>query len=184
MDLSAPLASGWVQDHLHGAGEGQPSVSPVQQRRGAHREKPESMRRQLPATRFVTFAEQQEDKAGTGVAYANPSSTTAMITFMAKDAAGQTLASIDRMMSPNGHGAENMKDLFGLSSFTGSLEITSTEPIVSLSLNFERRRYSPLCLPVNWMLPCRDRLPITSLILPWERVGKPPSPISITPRRK
>ena len=58
------------------------------------------------ATRFVTFAEQQEDKAGTGVAYANPSSTTAMITFMAKDAAGQTLASIDRMMSPNGHGAE------------------------------------------------------------------------------
>ena len=30
-----------------------------------------------------------------------------------------------------------MKDLFGPSSFTGSLEVTSTEPIVSLSLNFE-----------------------------------------------
>ena len=27
--------------------------------------------------------------------------------------------------------------LFGFTSFTGSLEVTSTEPIVSLSLNFE-----------------------------------------------
>ena len=27
--------------------------------------------------------------------------------------------------------------LFGLTSFTGSIEVTSTEPIVSLSLNFE-----------------------------------------------
>ena len=38
---------------------------------------------------------------------------------------------------PNGHDAQNMAPLFGLSSFTGSLEVTSTEPIVSLSLNFE-----------------------------------------------
>ena len=36
-----------------------------------------------------------------------------------------------------GHDAQNMATLFDLSSFTGSLEITSTEPIVSLSLNFE-----------------------------------------------
>ena len=32
---------------------------------------------------------------------------------------------------------KNMSPLFDLSSFTGSLEVTSTEPIVSLSLNFE-----------------------------------------------
>ena len=32
---------------------------------------------------------------------------------------------------------KNMPTLFDLSSFTGSLEVTSTEPIVSLSLNFE-----------------------------------------------
>ena len=30
-----------------------------------------------------------------------------------------------------------MESLFGLTSFTGSIEVTSTEPIVSLSLNFE-----------------------------------------------
>ena len=30
-----------------------------------------------------------------------------------------------------------MESLFGLSSFTGSLEVISTEPIVSLSLNAE-----------------------------------------------
>ena len=38
---------------------------------------------------------------------------------------------------PGGHGAQNMAGLFGLTRFSGSLEITSTEPIVSLSLNFE-----------------------------------------------
>ena len=52
----------------------------------------------VPATRFVTFAEQQEGKAGTGVAYANPSSTPALVTFTARDAAGRTLA---RRLSEN-----------------------------------------------------------------------------------
>ena len=47
------------------------------------------------------------------------------------------LASEDLMLPPNGHDAQNMPTLFDLSSFTGSLEVTSTEPIVSLSLNFE-----------------------------------------------
>ena len=91
----------------------------------------------VPATRFVTFAEQSPDQAGTGVAYANPSSTKALITFTAKDAGGETLASEDLTVSPGGHGAQNMASLFDLPSFSGSLEITSTEPIVSLSLNAE-----------------------------------------------
>ena len=30
-----------------------------------------------------------------------------------------------------------MSELFGLPRFTGSIEVTSTEPILSLSLNFE-----------------------------------------------
>ena len=47
------------------------------------------------------------------------------------------LAIEDLMLPPNGHDAQNMQPLFDLSSFTGSLEVTSTEPIVSLSLNFE-----------------------------------------------
>ena len=91
----------------------------------------------VPSTRFVTFAEQGEGKSGTGVAYANPSDTTAMLTFTAKDEGGETLASVVRTLLPGGHDAQNMALLFGLSSFTGSLEITSTEPIVTLSLNFE-----------------------------------------------
>ena len=92
----------------------------------------------VPATRFVTFAEQAAGQAGTGVAYANPSDTaTAVVTFTAKDAEGRTLDSEDQTLMPGGHGAQNMAGLFGLSSFTGSLEITSTEPIVSLSLNAE-----------------------------------------------
>ena len=91
----------------------------------------------VPATRFVTFAEQAPGQAGTGVAYANPSSTDALITFTAKDATGQKLASEDLTVLPGGHGAQNMASLFGLPSFTGSLEITSKEPIVSLSLNAE-----------------------------------------------
>ena len=42
----------------------------------------------VPATRFVTFAEQGEGKNGTGVAYANPSDTAALVTFTARDADG------------------------------------------------------------------------------------------------
>ena len=92
----------------------------------------------VAATRFVTFAEQGEGKSGTGVAYANPSdTTTAFVTFTARDADGQVLDSVDRTLLPRGHDAQNMASLFGLSSFTGSLEVNSTEPIVSLSLNFE-----------------------------------------------
>ena len=71
------------------------------------------------------------------MAYANPSPTAALVTFTARDADGEILASVDKTLLPNGHDAKNMKDLFGLPSFTGSLEVTSTEPIVSLSLNFE-----------------------------------------------
>ena len=91
----------------------------------------------VPATRFVTFAEQGEGQFGTGVAYANPSATSALVTFTARDTAGEVLASVVRTLSPGGHDAHGMAELFGLTSFTGSIEVTSTEPIVSLALNFE-----------------------------------------------
>ena len=94
----------------------------------------------IPATRFVTFAEQGEGRYGTGVAYANPSdTTTAFVTFAVRDAAGNELArtATPQTLVPRVHGARNLVDLFDLSSFTGSLEITSTAPIVSLSLNNE-----------------------------------------------
>ena len=90
-----------------------------------------------PATRFITFAEQAAGAFGTGVAYANPSSQSALVTFTARNAAGQTLGSVNKSLLPGGHDAQNMAPLFGLASFTGSVEITSTVPIVSLSLNAE-----------------------------------------------
>ena len=91
-----------------------------------------------PAKRFVTFAEQAAGKTGTGVAYANPSaSNTASVFFTARNTAGDMLSSVVRTLLPGGHDAQNVSALFGFTSFTGSLEVTSTEPIVSLSLNFE-----------------------------------------------
>ena len=89
-----------------------------------------------PATRFVTFAEQGEGQFGTGVAYANPSATAAHVTFTVRDASGATLASVNRTLLPGGHDAHSMSGLFGF-PFSGSLEVTSTEPILSLSINFE-----------------------------------------------
>ena len=136
VDLSAPLAPGWARATCTG---------PVQASLLFRGYNSEGMpvaeagvnAATVPATRFVTFAEQGEGKNGTGVAYANPSDTAALVTFTARDADGEVRASEDLMLPPNGHGAQNMPTLFDLSSFTGSLEVSSTEPIVSLSLNFE-----------------------------------------------
>ena len=136
VDLSAPLAPGWARASCSG-----PVKASLLFRRYDSEGVPVAEAgvnaATVPATRFVTFAEQGEGKSGTGVAYANPSATAAVITFTAKDEAGETLASVVRTLLPGGHDAQNMAPLFGLSSFTGSLEVTSTEPIVTLSLNFE-----------------------------------------------
>ena len=136
VELSAPLAPGWALANCSGPvkasllyrqhnSEGMPTAEA-----GVNATA-------VPATRFVTFAEQGEDQFGTGVAYANPSATAALVTFTARDTAGEVLASVDRELLPGGHDAHGMADLFDLTSFTGSIEVTSTEPIVSLSLNFE-----------------------------------------------
>ena len=136
VELSAPLAPGWARGTCSG-----PVKASLLFRRYNSEGVPTAEggvnAAAVAATRFVTFAEQAEGQFGTGVAYANPSSTAADVTFTARDAAGQTLASVTRHLLPGGHGAQNMVDLFGLTSFIGSLEVTSTEPIVSLSLNFE-----------------------------------------------
>ena len=134
--LSAPLAPGWARATCSG---------PVQASLLFRLHNSEGMpvaeagvnAATVPATRFVTFAEQGEGKQGTGVAYANPSDTAAHVTFTAKNTAGQTLASVVRTLLPGGHDAQNMALLFGFTSFSGSLEIISTATIVSLSINAE-----------------------------------------------
>ena len=95
------------------------------------------MRRQFRQPGSSPLPNREKGKQGTGVAYANPSATSALVTFKARDADGQMLASVDKNLSPNGHAAQNMAPLFGLTSFTGSIEVTSTAPIVSLSINAE-----------------------------------------------
>ena len=136
VDLSAPLAPGWALANCSG-----PVKASLLYRQHNSEGVPTAEAgvnaTAVPATRFVTFAEQGEGQFGTGVAYANPSATAALVTFTARDTAGEVLASVDRELSPGGHDAHGMAELFGLTSFTGSIEVTSTEPIVSLSLNFE-----------------------------------------------
>ena len=138
VELGAPLAPGWARAACSGPlnagllfrrydGEGVPVAEAG------------VIAATVPASRFVTFAEQGEGRFGTGVAYANPSdTTTAIVTFTVRDAEGNELAhSAPLTLLPRGHGARNMEGVFDLTSFTGSLEVTATAPIVSLSLNNE-----------------------------------------------
>ncbi len=86
-----------------------------------------------PTTQFATFAQ-----TATGIAYANPSATqSATITFTAYNNAGVKLGSQSLTLTPLTHGASSMGTLLQLASFTGFVKITSTIPIISLSLNFE-----------------------------------------------
>ena len=136
VELNAPFASGWARATCSGPVKAS-LLFRLHNSEGVPIAEGGVNAAAVPATRFVTFAEQGEGKQGTGVAYANPSATEAVVTFTARDADGQMLASVDKNLSPNGHAAQNMAPLFALSSFTGSLEVTSTEPIVSLSINAE-----------------------------------------------
>ncbi|MBV8906537.1 MAG: VCBS repeat-containing protein, partial [Acidobacteriia bacterium] len=107
-----------------------------------------------PTTEFVTFAQTQ-----TGIAYANPALNTgssATVTFTALDSSGNQLAATSFVLPPNAHGAANVGPLLGLKNFTGSVQITSTAPIVVLLLNFE-------AFPVFSSLPPGDLPPSTPL---------------------
>ena len=136
VDLNASLALGWARATCSGPVQAS-LLYRLHNSEGAPTAEAGVNATAVPATRFVTFAEQGEDQFGTGVAYANPSAISVPVTFTARDGVGEVLASVVRTLSPGGHDAHGMSELFDLSSFTGSLEITSTEPIVSLSINFE-----------------------------------------------
>jgi hypothetical protein len=85
-----------------------------------------------PATSFVTYSDQL-----TGVAYANPSNATAQLTFTAKNAAGGVISSGMISLNPGAHNQANVGPLLGIANFQGSITISSSVPIISLSLNFE-----------------------------------------------
>jgi hypothetical protein len=92
------------------------------------------------------------------VAYANPSTTqSASIAFEVYSAAGTRLGSQTVTLGPLAHSAANLGPLLGLTSFTGFVKITSTIPIVSLSLNAE-------AFPVISSLPPGDLSGSTALV--------------------
>ena len=106
-----------------------------------------------PTNEFATFAQTL-----TGVAYANPSTTqSANITLTVYDGTGKRLGSQIVTLGPLAHGAANLGPLLGISSFTGFVKITSTLPIISLSLNAE-------AYPVFSSLPPGD-LPSSTLLV-------------------
>lgn len=88
-----------------------------------------------PAREFATFGEIQ-----TGVAFANPSPWPAAITITALDATtGLSRGSSTLPLASNAHTSANIGPLLHLpSTFRGSIQITSTVPIIGLSLNAEK----------------------------------------------
>jgi hypothetical protein len=103
-------------------------------------------------TKFVTFAQ-----TATGAAFANPSPIqSAVVTFSVISSAGLRLGTTSITLAPLAHGSANLGPLLSLQNFTGSVEITSTIPIISLSLNAE-------AFPVISSLPPGD-LPASTAI--------------------
>ncbi len=108
-----------------------------------------------PTTEFATFAQ-----TATGIAYANPSTTqSAVITFTVYNTTGTRLGSGNVTLGPLAHGASTIGSFLGLQPFTGFVKITSTIPIVSLSLNYE-------AAPIFSSLPPGDLPSTTVLVTP------------------
>jgi hypothetical protein len=81
-----------------------------------------------------------------------------MVTVTVYNATGTKLGSHVVTLGPLAHGSENPGPLLGLGSFTGFVKITSTSPIISLSLNAE-------AFPVFSSLPPGD-LPGSTILVP------------------
>jgi hypothetical protein len=84
------------------------------------------------ATEFVSFAQ-----TATGVAYANPSPQAANLTLTVLDNNGNNLGSETITLQPNEHSEAVIGSLLGLASFTGSVQLASTQPITAVFLNAE-----------------------------------------------
>jgi hypothetical protein len=129
-DLNATVVTGWARAECSGPVKASLLFRLYQQGQPTAEAGVNAM--SAPAIKFVTFAEPQ-----TGVAYANPSAQTAEITFRAISSNGVILATRSMFLRAGEHGSANLGPLLGLSNFTGSIQIVSSIPIVSLSLNFE-----------------------------------------------
>lgn len=106
-----------------------------------------------PATKFATFCQTQ-----CGVAFSNPSPTQAAdVTLTILGSTGAKLGSTSITVPPLGHSSANPGPLMKLGSFSGVLFVTSSIPILSLSINAE-------AFPVFSSLPPGD-LPDAAVIV-------------------
>jgi len=85
-----------------------------------------------PASQFVTYGDQT-----TGVAVANPSPNPAIVSFTGRNESGSVVGSANLTLAAGAHTQAGLGTLLGIASFQGSVTITSSQPIVSLSLNAE-----------------------------------------------
>jgi hypothetical protein len=145
--LTGPPVTGWAQAECTGPVKAS-LLYRLYDSQGATQAEASVNSTRVPATEFVTFAETQ-----TGIALANPSQTTAAVTITALDSGGLSLGSTMLQLAPNQHRAATVSSLLGLTSFTGSVQITSSVPIVSFSLNAEA--FTP-ATPVFSSLPPGD----------------------------
>lgn len=153
-DLNQPIATeGWAQGTCTGAV--QASALFRYYRSGVAQGEAGVNAETATTTKFATFAQTQ-----TGVAYANPSPTeSATVTLTVLGATGARIGTTTVTVPPLGHGAVNPGPLLSLGSFTGMLEVTSSIPIVSLSINAE-------AFPVFSSLPAGDLPASTALVSP------------------
>jgi len=151
-NLSAAVSEGWAQGGCNGPVEANVLYRLYQA--GVATGEASVAAETTPTTKFATFAQ-----TATGVAYANPSTTqSATITIAVYNAAGAKLGSHIVTLGPLAHGSANIGPLLGLPNFTGGITITSTIPIISLSLNAE-------AFPVFSSLPPGD-LPGSTQLVP------------------
>jgi hypothetical protein len=150
-NLSATVTEGWA--HASCTGPVQASLLYRVYQSGTAVAEASVNAETAPTTEFATFAQ-----TATGVAIGNPSTTqSASITVNAFSAAGTLLGSKVITLGPLAHSSANVGPLLGLANFTGSVEVNSTSPIISLSLNFEAS-------PVFSSLPPGDLPDSTSLV--------------------
>lgn len=93
----------------------------------------------LPLTRQETFV--VNTNSNTGVAVANPGTTTANITFQLLDKSGALIVpQITRTLPPNNHTSFFVTDLFpsAPSTIYATMRMTSDNPVVSTVLQFQQ----------------------------------------------
>jgi len=128
-DAASPVATGWAQARCSG-----PMKSSMLYRfyYNGTATAEASVAGTLPATKFVSFA-----NSLTGIAYANPSTDAAVTSFRALDYSGNIVGTASLTLPPASQGSLFIGELLKLPAFAGSIQVTSTAPIVVLTLNFE-----------------------------------------------